>query len=229
MGIGASSSSGGAHAPPMRIAYAVNRDARLRWGGLPAPACDLSSVRRDACHLMGSLMSELAIADCAKSIAAIRVQLVKYILHLLNGTVRSACGAQLPGRSMSGGVTHAGSHSGLRPTIIGCRRDRRRFGAGQPPCLRSPGRSPERNRGHRCENDNGQRNVRRHPVLHGARLLSYVLRSPADLLCCLGRFALALTTLWNVVAGGVRLTDEPSLAPYVLWPTPSPDQPPDNQ
>src|SRR5712692_4491037 len=57
MGIGASSSSGGAHAPPMRTAYTVNRDARLRWGGLPAPACDLSSVRRAACHLIDTAVS----------------------------------------------------------------------------------------------------------------------------------------------------------------------------
>ena len=40
---------------PMRIAYAVNRDARLSWGGLPAPGRDLSSVRPDACHLIGSV------------------------------------------------------------------------------------------------------------------------------------------------------------------------------
>jgi hypothetical protein len=33
----------GAH-PPMRIAYAVNPDARLSWGGLPASGRDLSSV-----------------------------------------------------------------------------------------------------------------------------------------------------------------------------------------
>ena len=52
MGIGTSSSSEGAHTPPMRIAYAVNPDARLSWGGLPAPGRDLSSVRPDACHLM---------------------------------------------------------------------------------------------------------------------------------------------------------------------------------
>src|SRR5271166_2087932 len=37
---------------PMRIAYAVNLDARLSWGGLPAPGRGLSSVRPDACHLM---------------------------------------------------------------------------------------------------------------------------------------------------------------------------------
>ena len=36
----------------MRNAYAVNRDARLSWGGLPAPGRDLSSARPDACHLI---------------------------------------------------------------------------------------------------------------------------------------------------------------------------------
>ena len=40
----------------MRIAYAVNPDARLSWGGLPAPGRDLSSVRPDACHLMVNLL-----------------------------------------------------------------------------------------------------------------------------------------------------------------------------
>jgi hypothetical protein len=29
---------------PMRIAYAINPDARLSWGGLPAPGRDLSSA-----------------------------------------------------------------------------------------------------------------------------------------------------------------------------------------
>jgi len=37
---------------PLRIAYAVNRDSRLSWGGLPAPGRDLSPARPDACHLM---------------------------------------------------------------------------------------------------------------------------------------------------------------------------------
>src|SRR6516164_1918597 len=36
----------------MPIAYAVNPDARLSWGGLPAPGRDLSSARPDACHLI---------------------------------------------------------------------------------------------------------------------------------------------------------------------------------
>jgi len=37
---------------PMRIAYAVHRDARLSWGGLPASGRGLSSARPDACHLI---------------------------------------------------------------------------------------------------------------------------------------------------------------------------------
>ena len=51
----------------MRIAYAVNPDARLSWGGLPPPGRDLSSVRADACHLMdmvGNLVVE-ATARCS--------------------------------------------------------------------------------------------------------------------------------------------------------------------
>ena len=36
---------------PMRIAYAVHRDARLNWGGLPAPGRELSPVRPDVCRL----------------------------------------------------------------------------------------------------------------------------------------------------------------------------------
>src|SRR5690348_11009334 len=51
MGIGTSSSSEG-HTPLMRIAYASHPDARLSWGGLPAPGRGLSSVRPDACHLI---------------------------------------------------------------------------------------------------------------------------------------------------------------------------------
>jgi len=35
-----------------RICLRVNRDARLSWGGLPAPGRGLSSVRPDACHLI---------------------------------------------------------------------------------------------------------------------------------------------------------------------------------
>src|SRR5438034_2257017 len=52
MGIGTSSSSGGGAHAPQRIAYAVHPDARLSWGGLPAPAATFSSARPDACHLI---------------------------------------------------------------------------------------------------------------------------------------------------------------------------------
>ena len=86
----------------------------------------------------------LAVADRASSVAPIGVQFVKYVLHLLSGTSRPARGAGYP------------------------HRNRRGFGGGRPPWLWPPGRSPERNRGHRCQQDNGQRNVRRHHVLHHA-------------------------------------------------------------
>ena len=49
-------------------------------------------------------------------------------------------------------------------------RNRRGSGAGRPTWLWSPSRSPERNRGHRRQKDNGQRNVRRHQVLHNVLL-----------------------------------------------------------
>ena len=100
----------------------------------------------------------LAVADRASSIAPIGVQLVKYVLHLLNGTGRPTRGARCPHRK------------------------RRGSGAGRPPWLWPPGRSPERNRGHRCQKDKGQRNVRRDQVPHNA-----------------------LPQLWTVMAGA-RLT-----------------------
>jgi hypothetical protein len=95
----------------------------------------------------------LAVADRANSMAPIGVQLVKYVLHLLGGTGRWAPEAGWPHRA------------------------RRGSGAGRPPRLRPPSRCPERNRGHRCHKDNGQRYVRRHHVLHHA-LPRYGLRSP---------------------------------------------------
>jgi len=100
----------------------------------------------------------LAIADGASSIAPIGVQLVEYVLHLLNGTGRPARGAGCP------------------------HRNRRRSGAGRPPWLWPPGRSPERNRGHRRHKDNGQRNVRRHQILHYA--LPQVWTALAAILPC---------------------------------------------
>jgi hypothetical protein len=51
MGIGTSSSSGKGRTRPTRIAYAVNLDPRLSWGGLPATGRRLSSVRPGARHL----------------------------------------------------------------------------------------------------------------------------------------------------------------------------------
>jgi len=58
----------------------------------------------------------LATADRAKNMAAIRVQLVKYIVHLLDGTVWPAArGAWRIDQSMSGGVSHASCHSGRLP------------------------------------------------------------------------------------------------------------------
>lgn len=121
-------------------------------------------IRGSGCgSLLASCRPVLAVADRAGSIAPIGVQLVKYVLHLLNGTGRPARGAGCP-------------HG-----------NRRGSGAGRPPWLWPPGRGPERNRRHRCQKGMGQRNVRRHQVLHNA-----------------------LPQLWTATAGGVRLTDEPS-------------------
>jgi hypothetical protein len=106
----------------------------------------------------------VAGADRASSVAPIGVQLVKYVLHLLNGTGR-------PGRRA--GCAH---------------RNRCGSGAGRRPWLWPPGRSPERDRGHRCQKDNGQRDVRRHQVLHNA--LPQLWASVAAVLPCrLGRSA----------------------------------------
>ena len=94
--------------------------------------------------LLASRQPVLAVADRANSMAPIRVQLVKYVLHLLSGTGRPARGG-------------------------GCDlRNRRGPGDGRPPRLWPPSCCPERNRGHRCHKDNGQRDVRCHQVLHNA-------------------------------------------------------------
>ena len=84
----------------------------------------------------------LAVADRASGIAPIGMQLVKYVLHLLSNAGWPTRGAGCP------------------------HRDRRGSGAGSPSWRWSPDRSPQRSRGHRCQQDNGQRNVRRHHVLH---------------------------------------------------------------
>lgn len=125
----------------------------------------------------------LAVADRTSSIAPIGVQLVKYVLPLLNNAGSPAWGA---------GCSH---------------RNRRGFGAGRPAWLWPPGRSPERNRGHRRQKDNGQRNVRRHQVLHNA-LPPVMDCGRRSLALSSGPVCPALTTLWTATAGGVRLTDE---------------------
>jgi hypothetical protein len=50
---------------PLRIAYAVNPDAHLSWGGLPAPGRGLSSVRPDACHLNARQLVSASGAICS--------------------------------------------------------------------------------------------------------------------------------------------------------------------
>jgi hypothetical protein len=130
-----------------------------------------------------------------KERCAHRVQLRKDVLRLVNGTGWPAAGSRRPGQFTPGAVMRAGRDSGLRLALAltGHHRDRRGSGAGRLRWLRSPGRGPERNRGHRSENDGGQRNVRRHQVLQGAppRLPAAIA---ADLPCFLGRCAPALTT-----------------------------------
>jgi len=91
--------------------------------------------------------------------APIGVQLVKDVLRLVNGTGWPARGSWRPGRFTPGTVMAADSGSGLRLALAGYHRDRRRSGAGR---LRPPGRGPERNRGHRRQQNEGQRDVRRH-------------------------------------------------------------------
>src|SRR5215471_20292786 len=110
----------------------------------------------------------MAVAYFAKSIALIGVQLVKDMLDLLNGTGWTARKGRGPGRFTPCAVIGAGGFSGLRLALIGHHHDRRGFGNGHPMWLRSPGRSPERKRSNRCGKNDGQRNVRGHPVLHGA-------------------------------------------------------------
>jgi len=102
-------------------------------------------IRGSGCGSLPALRRPvLAVADRACSVAPIGVQLVKYVLHL---------------RSNAGWPTRG----------AGCpHRDRRGFGAGSPPWRWAPDRGPQRNRGHRCQQDNGQRNVRRHHVPHNA-------------------------------------------------------------
>ena len=81
----------GAH-PSMRIAYAVNPDARLSWGGLPAPGRGLSSVRPDACHLMRD-REVLAVIDVKHADRLIR-RAPKYVPGFWPGAP--------PGEALSG-------------------------------------------------------------------------------------------------------------------------------
>jgi hypothetical protein len=89
------------------------------------------------------------------------------VLSPVNSTGWPARASWGRGHFIPGAVMAAGSDSGLRLALAlaGYHRDRRGCGAG---CLRSPGNSPERNRGHCRQQDEGQRNVRRHQVLHSA-------------------------------------------------------------
>jgi hypothetical protein len=99
--------------------------------------------------------------------APIGVQLVKDVLHLVNPTGWPARGSWQPGHLTPGAIMPAWADGGLRPALTGHHRDRRSSGARGLRRLRSPGRSPERNRSHR-QQDEGQRNVRRYQILHGA-------------------------------------------------------------
>lgn len=124
----------------------------------------------------------LVSADFAQSMAALGVQLVKYILCPADRRIWPAEGARRLGHFRSGGVMHGGR---LRQAILSRHRNRPGFGAGHLPWPWSPGRSPERSRDHRREHDDGQRNPRRQPVSHGAPL-SCGLRSSAVLPCLAG-------------------------------------------
>jgi hypothetical protein len=139
--------------------------------------------------LLVSRQPVLAVADRANSIAPIGVQLVKYVLHLLSGTGRPARG-------------------------VGCpQRNRRGPGAGRPPRLWPPSCCPERNRGHRCHKDDGQRDIRCHQVLHNA-LPQFWTALPGSLALPSGPVCPAHTALWTATAGGVRLADELFTGPY---------------
>jgi hypothetical protein len=84
------------------------------------------------------------------------VQLVKDTLHLLNETGWPVRRVWRPGDFVSGAVLRTGDRSGLRSAFTSRYRRWPGFGNGHRPRLWPPGRSPERNRGHRCGQDNGQ-------------------------------------------------------------------------
>ena len=133
--------------------------------------------------LLASRQPVLAVADRADSMAPIGVQLVKYVLHLLSGTGRTTRGAGSP------------------------QRNRRGPGAGRPPRLWAPRCCPDRNRGHRCHKDNGQRDIRCHHVLHNA-LPQFWTAVAAVLPCRLDLPARHIRRYGAATAGGVRLADE---------------------
>jgi len=87
--------------------------------------------------------------------APIGMQLVKDLLRLVNGTDWAAGGSRRPGQFTPGAVLCAGSGSGLwlAPALTGHHRDWRGPGAGRLRWLRWPGRSPERNRSHRQQDE----------------------------------------------------------------------------
>lgn len=101
------------------------------------------------------LQLALAIAHGAISIVAIRVQLVKYVVHMLNCIVYLAADAQqlsrhcIPGCFIRVGSHHSGGQ--VTCTIISRHRDPHRFGGKHPLWLRSLSSNPQRNPGHRHE------------------------------------------------------------------------------
>src|SRR5258708_30460087 len=133
---------------PWDLAESGPPSGQRQAGGVKRPAthpapCRSLMRRGDAAQQHGSYssMPALTIADPAKNIVAIRVQLVKYILNLLNCTVWPA---PLLGHSMSGSVMHVGSHGGPRAAINSPPRHRRGVGARHPPRPRAPRPPPGR-------------------------------------------------------------------------------------
>ena len=157
--------------------------------------------------------------------APIGVQLVKYVLHLLNDTGRPTRGAGYLHRSRRGPGAGRPPQLDPRPAPdLVTPEDAMRFtrsaavlaaavllAAGRPPRLWPPSCCPERNRGRRCRKDNGQRDVRRHQVLHlcTSSVMDCGRRGPA---LSSGPACPAHTALWTATAGGVRLADERSPA-----------------
>jgi len=154
--------------PPEGFGAAIKRGlamAEAAHDGAFCGAARLGLVRNELRRRLVSGCPVMAVAYRARSMAPIGVQLVKDALRLFNGTGWPARRSWRPGHVTLGAVMLFGSGSGLRLALAltGYHRDRRGFGS-----LRSPGCSPERNRGLRCEEGAGQWDVRHHQVLHGA-------------------------------------------------------------